>query len=44
VNAYDNILPYIDDVKWVMAQLVEIVIDCLNPAQLARFWAEALSN
>ena len=27
-----------------MAQLVEIVIDCLNPAQLARFWAEALSD
>ncbi len=27
-----------------MAQLVEIVIDCLNPARLAGFWAEALSD
>jgi hypothetical protein len=27
-----------------MAELVEIVIDCLNPARLARFWAEALSD
>ena len=44
MNAYDKILPYIDDVKWAMAQLVEIVIDCLNPSQLARFWAEALSD
>jgi hypothetical protein len=27
-----------------MAQLVEIVIDCLNPARLAKFWADALSD
>ena len=27
-----------------MAQLVEIVIDCLNPARLPGFWAEALSD
>jgi hypothetical protein len=25
-------------------RLIEIVIDCLDPPRLAKFWAEALSN